>query len=76
MIELMTVADVSRGLGVSRQQVWRLVRSGRLPARMVGRCYLVSRANYERMVAWRKAMMDLRRKPEGRRKRNGVRYGC
>jgi excisionase family DNA binding protein len=39
--ELLSTAEVGKRLGVTRQRVLELITEGRLPARKVGRAYIV-----------------------------------
>jgi len=71
--EVYTVAQASKMIGVSRVQVWRLIRSNRLPAIMVGKSYLIKAANLHRYLAWREDLKALKDQPWGRRFRNGYR---
>ena len=43
---LMTVAEVASALRVSKMTIYRLIRSGELPAMRIGRSFRVSEAAY------------------------------
>lgn len=44
----MTVAEVARHLGLSRQRIRQLLAAGRIRARKIGRDWVVRRADLER----------------------------
>ncbi len=67
--EVYTVAEAAKMIGVSRVQVWRLIRSNRLPAIMIGRSYVIRAANLHRYLGWRDELAALKRAPWGRRYR-------
>jgi excisionase family DNA binding protein len=69
MNEWIMVAECAELFGVSRQQVWRMIRSGRLPAKRFGSMYAVHRSNVARMVEYRAAKRILSEEPMGRRYR-------
>jgi len=64
---VVSTAEAAKRVGVSRQQIWRLVRSGRLPGIQVGRQYVIRLATLERYLSWRQAERDHHRLPFGRR---------
>ena len=64
---VVSTAEAAKRVGVSRQQIWRLVRSGRLPGIQVGRQYVIRLCTLERYLAWRQAERDHHRLPFGRR---------
>jgi len=66
---VVSTAEAARRVGVSRQQIWRLVRSGRLPGIMVGRQYVIRLATLQRYLSWRQAEREHHRLPFGRRER-------
>lgn len=47
----MTVEEAGHALGVSRNTIYQLVRSGRVPAIRLGRRWIVPRAQFERFLA-------------------------
>jgi excisionase family DNA binding protein len=47
---MLTVEDVATALHVSEQTVWKYVRDKRLPARKVGRRYLIPESAVEAML--------------------------
>ncbi len=49
-IEYMSLEDVADMLGVTYQLIYRLVRTGELPAIRVGKLYRVSRADLDRYL--------------------------
>ncbi|HEX2029621.1 MAG TPA: helix-turn-helix domain-containing protein [Nitriliruptorales bacterium] len=51
MDELLTVAEVADMLRVSTMTVYRLIRTGEIPAVRVGRNYRVRRADLEQYLA-------------------------
>lgn len=53
MAEWVSIEEASRMLEVSRQSVWRWVRTGRMPGLKVGHVWMISKANVERMREWR-----------------------
>jgi len=57
----MSVPEVALYLGVSRQSVWRWIRSGRLPARKVGKSYIVRKVHAQGMEVYRLEMARLQR---------------
>lgn len=57
----LTTTEVAGVLGLSRRRVQKLVKDGRIPARRVGRDYLVLRADVARFA-------DSPRPPAGRPK--------
>lgn len=50
MNDLLTVAEVAEMLRVSTMTVYRLIRTGELPAVRVGRSYRVKQADLERYL--------------------------
>ena len=68
MSQFLSVLQVSVVMGVSRQTVWRWIRSGRLPARVIGHTYVVAQSNVERMVKVRKELEALGNHPMVRRR--------
>jgi len=66
---VVSTAEAAKRVGVSRQQIWRLVRSGRLPGIMVGRQYVIRLATLQRYLSWRQAEREHHRLPFGRRER-------
>lgn len=50
---LLSVAEAAERLGLTRQAVLKRIRTGRLPARKVGRAYVVSAAALDRVPAER-----------------------
>jgi excisionase family DNA binding protein len=65
MAEWLTLPMVAREMGLSRVQVFRLVKKGRLPAARVGRQWMVSRVNLERIVMYRERLRVMLRPPFG-----------
>lgn len=50
----LTVEEIATQLGTTKLTVWRLIRSGTLPAIKVGREYRISRADYRNFLASRR----------------------
>jgi excisionase family DNA binding protein len=60
-MKLLTTPQTAAMLGVSRYRVWQFIKSGRLPAELIGRDYFVK----ERDVAKFKSI----KRPHGRPKK-------
>lgn len=69
----MSVAEVAFRCMVSRQSVWRWIRSGRLPAKSIGKSYVVHRDNADRMMSLRRELATLKMRPFLRRRRRNER---
>ena len=67
--EWVPISECAALFGVSRQQVWRMVRSGRLPAKRFGSFLMVHRSNVQRMLEYRGRVDALKKEPMGRRYR-------
>jgi len=61
MAEWLTLPKVAEEMGLSRTQVFRLVKKGRLPAQRVGRQWMVSRLNLQ-LIKWYRAKLEGMRK--------------
>jgi excisionase family DNA binding protein len=48
--ETMTVGEIADRLGISRALAYKAAQRGELPIIRIGRCYLVIRAELERML--------------------------
>jgi len=49
-IELLSVDDIAKALGVHNVTILRYIRSGKLKARKIGRGYYISKENFEKFV--------------------------
>jgi excisionase family DNA binding protein len=66
MGEWLTLPEVAKELKLSRQQAFRLVKKGRLPAGRVGRQYMVSRVNLQRLKVYREQVAQMMKLPFGK----------
>jgi excisionase family DNA binding protein len=67
--DVLGIKEASKLLGISRQQVWRYVRSGRLPARKIGDAWIITLGMVQKMKAWREMRAKQEELPFGRKKR-------
>lgn len=49
--DVLTVVDVMKLLGVSRPYVYKLIRTGEITGRKVGRRYLILRESVEKLIS-------------------------
>jgi excisionase family DNA binding protein len=63
--EWLTLPEAAKVLRVSRVQVFRMVKKGRLPAARVGRQWMVSRVNLERLLVYRENVKAMLKRPFG-----------
>lgn len=54
MEKLLSIEDISEILGLEYKSIYRLIRSGELPAARIGRVYRVSRADLEAFLEQQK----------------------
>lgn len=60
-IKMLSVADVSKAAGISRQRVLQIIESGDLRAQMVGRNYVILQCDFDE---WNSARRDAGRPPK------------
>ncbi|HEY0049984.1 MAG TPA: helix-turn-helix domain-containing protein [Pyrinomonadaceae bacterium] len=59
--KLLSVADVSKDAGISRQRILQIIESGDLRAEMVGRNYVILQSDFEK---WNSSRREAGRPPK------------
>ncbi len=49
--QMISVSEAAAALGLTRVAVWAAIRRGDIPARRIGRSYLIPRAALEKLLA-------------------------
>ncbi|HEX9960967.1 MAG TPA: helix-turn-helix domain-containing protein [Pyrinomonadaceae bacterium] len=60
-VKMLSVADVSKAAGISRQRILQIIESGDLRAEMVGRNYVILQADFDE---WNSSRRDTGRPPK------------
>ena len=61
--EMLRVAEVADALGLTKVAVWAAIHRGDIPARRIGRSYLIPRTSLEKLL---RPESDVEERPVGR----------